>query len=546
MTRSAPRLALAFVFVLSLVAGAARAAASARPIAVSYVSSGAVYLDAGRAEGLVPGARLKLVRGGETVAEVEVDFVAEHSASCKLATSTRPVWAGDRAVLLSTPATDAAAAPPPAAATPEPEVAREPYRYEPAPRGGALPWARSSGSVAFGYRTFSVTDGPSSTEASGRLSLRLREIAGKPLELRVRLRGRRIEREGYGRSVATSQDSDRLYELSLAYEPPEGRFSLRAGRLATGPFGGLGYLDGVLVQYRVVGGFHLGAFGGARPDLADLGFETAGSKYGAFVRFATARDARPAYAEILIGGVSERARGGDVSRDFLTVESRFGSGNRWWLFERAEIDLNRGWRREVAGKGSEVSNAALSASLRLGQSWRASLSYDQRRNYLTWETRPLPEEVFTRYFREGGRAALEWQSRRGWNASLAVGQERADSIDEPTDSATLSLLKSGVFGTPLMLGGDGSYYSGGSAEGWVASLRARWAFRGGHDLGLTLGASEATFPGLEATDPRTNEWVRLSGTVQLPFRLYLYGEYELATGDDFEGDRALLELAYRF
>jgi hypothetical protein len=548
MTRSALRHAAGIALALALALGdAAHAAAATRPIAVSYVSSGAVYLDAGRAEGLAPGARLKLVRGGETVAEIEVDFVAEHSASCKLVSSTRPVWSGDRAVLVSSPGAaegDAPATPMPGA--PEPEVASEPYRYSPAPRGGALPWAKRSGSLAVGYRTFSITDGPSSTESSGRLSLRLREIAGKPLELRVRLRGRRTEREGYGRSVATRQSSDRLYELSLAYDPPEGRFSFRAGRLAAGPFGGLGYLDGVLAQFRIGRRFFLGAFGGARPDLTELGFDTAGSKYGAFVRFATERDARPAFAEIVLGGVSERARGGDVSRDYLTVESRFGSGNRWWLFERAEIDLNRGWRREVAGKGSEVSNAALSASLRLTPSWRASFSYDQRRNYLTWETRPLPEEVFTRYFREGARLALEWQSRRGWNASLAAGQERADEIDEPTDAATFTLLKTGVFGSPLMLGGDGSFYSGGSAEGWVASLRARWVFRGGHDLGLTLGASEATFPDLVGVEARANEWVRLSGTVQLPFRLYLYGEYELATGDDFEGDRAMLELAYRF
>ena len=59
MTRSLPRLAIAIVIAFALVAGAAaRAAAPARPITVSYVSSGAVYVDAGRAEGLVPGGGL--------------------------------------------------------------------------------------------------------------------------------------------------------------------------------------------------------------------------------------------------------------------------------------------------------------------------------------------------------------------------------------------------------------------------------------------------------------------------------------------------------
>jgi hypothetical protein len=413
------------------------------------------------------------------------------------------------------------------------------------PEAATLPWAAASGSLTLGFRSFSIADGPSSSETGGRLSLRLRDLARRPLELRIRSRGRRIERDGYGRSVAESQSIDRLYELSLAYDPPEGRFGFRVGRFATGPFAGMGYLDGALGEIRLGRRFAFGLFGGTRPDLEELGFDSAGSKYGAFFRYASPRDAGPAYAEVVLGGATERARGGDVSRDFVSLESRFGSGSRWWVVQRAEIDLNRGWRREATADSSQVSNAALAASLALSRRLRLSLSYDQHRNYLTWETRPLPEEVFSRYFREGGRASLEWTGTRGWGFLLSAGQERARDVDEPTDTAALSLSKGTLFGRPLFLGADYSTYSGGSAEGWVAGLRARWAFRGGHDLGLAFGASEATFPELDLAK-RTNEWIRLSGSAQLPWRLFAYFEYEVSTGDDLEGDRALLELGYRF
>ena len=150
--------------------------------------------------------------------------------------------------------------------TPEKEVisyCQGGYRAAPAER----PWASASGSVTLGFRTFSVTDGPSSAENGGRLSLRLRDLARRPLELRVRARGRRIERDGYGRSVAESQSVDRLYELSLAYDPPEGRFGFRVGRFATGPFAGMGYLDGALGEIRLGRRFAFGLFGGTRPDL---------------------------------------------------------------------------------------------------------------------------------------------------------------------------------------------------------------------------------------------------------------------------------------
>src|SRR5690606_22409765 len=145
------------------------------------------------------------------------------------------------------------------------------------------------------------------------------------LTFRVRLRSREIEREGYRSQLPTRQDSDRLYELSLVYDPPEGRFAVQIGRLGASRFSTLGDLDGLLGEVRLGAGFSVGAFGGSRPDLADLGFATAGEKYGAFARWASAeRDGRSGFAEVLIGGVTEKSDEGETSRDFVAIESRFG------------------------------------------------------------------------------------------------------------------------------------------------------------------------------------------------------------------------------
>ena len=543
--------ALALALALQLVAWAA-ARATPPAISVTYVSAGAVYLDAGRAEGLAIGSLLRVVRGSEKVADLEVDFVAEHSASCKVVTALGEIRKGDRAVVDSTPAADPAAGGETAPAASEPTVEqRAPLPvvgHDSTAYAPKRPALLASGTLAIGARTFSVSGGPSSRESNGRLSLRLSNIAGQPLELRVRTRARRITRDGYGPSVDRTQDSDRLYELSLSWAPERSRFSLQLGRLVGGPFGSLGYTDGALAQFRLTRSFSVGAFGGARADYTDLGFGAEGTRYGGFLRFATPSgpEAGPGFAEVVLGGATETAKGGEESRDYVTVESRFGSGGRWYIFQRAEIDLHRGWRKEVTGDSSQISNAAISASFRISQSLRASLSYDQRRNYLTWETRPRPEEVFTRIFREGGRVALDWQRSSGWYASVGAGVERADDVDGATNSAFLTLMKANAFGSPLTLGGDASFYSGGTADGWVADLRTSWSFRAGHDLGLTLGASSVTMSGDFGGDPRMNEWARLSGTLQLPLRFYVYGEYEYDTGDDLEGDHALVEVGYRF
>lgn len=548
-SRKSARFALALL-AWALYPAATPPAASAqtqRAITVTYVTNSAIYLDAGSAEGLAVGSRVKIVRDGAEIAEIEIEFVAEHSASGREVRLLGTVRSGDRAIVLSTPEAPESTPVAPGPVAPEPETPSAPvYAAAPEPYGEARPWARTSGSVAIGWRRLGSDFGPVSTETGGRLSLRLSEIAGRDLTFRVRLRSRETEREGYRSQLATRQDSDRLYELSLVYDPPEGRFAFQLGRLGASRFSTLGDLDGLLGEIRIGGGFSVGAFGGSRPDLADLGFETTGEKYGAFARWATReRDGRPGFAEILVGGVTEKSDEGETSRDFVAIESRFGSGSRWWIFQRAEIDLFRDWREREAGRTSQISNAAIAASFQLSPAWRASLSYDQWRNNLTWETRPRPEEAFTRYFREGGRVGLDWRGPDGWSVGFGGGLERADDIDDPTNSASISALKAESFGLPLLLGGDASFYSGGVAEGFVANLRARWAFAGGHDLGVTLGASEATLSDFDI-DPRSNQWLRLSGTAQLPYRLWVYGEYELQTGDDVEGDRAAVEVGYRF
>lgn len=520
----------------------------ARGLTVTYLSTGAVYVDGGRQEGLEPGSRLVVRRSGDKIAELEVLYVAEHSASCRVVSALSSIRQGDAAVLASVPAESVAEAPPaavPEPARPVPEPLPAPVA-NPSPRR-SVPRTRASGAISYGFQQYRNGGAVSSggfDEGTGRLSLRLRDLGGRPLDFRARMRSRTVTRSGFGLSGNRSEQSDRLYELSLTYAPEGGRFAWQVGRLGVSPFVGIGYLDGALGQVRLTRRFHLGAFAGSRPEVAELGLASIGQKYGAFVRYATAADEGPGYAEVVIAGIGEYAKAGAVSREYVSLESRFGSGSRWSLFARGEVDVNRDWRREMAGSATQVSNASISGSVRFRERWRWSLTYDQRRNYLTYETKPRPEDVFNLLLREGARTSLEYQGSRGLNVSAGVGLERQESGQDPTTSATLTVYHSNLFGWMLLGGADVTYYTGGVAEGYVASLRVRKYLRGGHDLGLTIGASETKVLG--AVAPRSNQWARLSGTLELPFRLYLLGEIEYSTGDDLEGTRYLAEIGRRF
>ena len=105
------------------------------------------------------------------------------------------------------------------------------------------------------------------------------------------------------------------------------------------------------------------------------------------------------------------------------------------------------------------------------------------------------------------------------------------------------MTKNNLFGWGLFAGADASTYTGDLADGYVATLRLRKFLRGGHDLGLTLGASEAT---LQLGEPRANQWIRVSSSMELPYDFYLIGEVEYNTGDDLKGERYSLEFGYRF
>src|SRR6185369_6914653 len=83
-------------------------------------------------------------------------------------------------------------------------------------------------------------------EQAARADVAARDIMGLPLEARVRMSGRRIERDGLrSLTVKANETRQRLYEAAMTWAPAGGAFSAAAGRMGGGAFAGMGYLDGV-------------------------------------------------------------------------------------------------------------------------------------------------------------------------------------------------------------------------------------------------------------------------------------------------------------
>ena len=521
---------------------------------VKYRSAANAYLDGGRSAGLDVGDRLRVVSGTDAVAELEVVYVAEMSASCKVVSETRPVRAGDVAVRLGAPraAAPAKEAVPaaPAAAAASAEPAPSPSPEEPKASG---PWARVRGSASFGYYK-SWDDSESNydyEERTARLDLGLYDIGGRPLSFSVRGRSREdVRARALSSRTPQSERTDRLYELALRYEPPSDAFGLEVGRIGIYRFVGIGYLDGFLGRYRPLPDVQVGAFGGRVAEIESLSPDGTGSKYGGFVRLAPGgRWARGGH-DVMLAFVRENADG-EVSRQYLSLESRFGNGSRWSIFERAELDLNTGWRQDVAKKSTQLSNVSLSGNLRVAGSAWAFVSYDGRRNYRYYRNRYVPEEVFDDLLHTGLRAGINLSRPGGFGATAGFGM----SLKEPDPrhpeldianaySGNVGVRHADLLSTGFSVGLDGTGFSNGYTEGGLVMARLGRRFGGGHMVDLSYGRSVYRVKVTE--EDRTTQWLRLVGRGELGRRVYLQGDFEYDTGDDLEGPRGFLELGILF
>jgi len=546
-----------FLFVLLLLFPiAAQAQSGSAPFSVRYRTPDTIYLDSGKGSGIDVGDRLEVLRDGNVIATIEVIFAADSSASAKVLTERQPVQTGDRVRLVGD------AAPPtqpeaPRMETPEPSRApsgEQPYENT----RSRLSRTRVTGAVTFDWESFSngADEERSFDRTVGRLNLRVRDIAGTPLQLRLRARSLEISREGeLDNGLLSSESRDRLYEAALIYDEPDGRFAVRAGRLGTSPFIGLGYLDGVLAEARLGAGFAVGGLYGRRPDLEELGFRSTGQKLGAFVRFEPRTEARESERDmgLLLAGIREEGDLG-ISREYVTVESRFDSGSRWSFFQHAEVDLNTDWREQRADNQTTLSTLSLTALGRLTSRSRLAVTYDRFERYFTEEDRIQPDELFDRLWRQGLRVSWQTERSEGLNISFQGGlRRREEGIIDPrlglleareTYSLGFGVHHPRLPGLGLSIGTNVLGFTSDSAEGLLVTARAGRRLSAGHEISVSLGGN-AYRTAFE--EERTLAWGRAALWLELPLDLFGQAEIEILRGDeDLQGQRLRLGLGYRF
>jgi hypothetical protein len=249
---------------------------------VTYLSSGMVYVSAGRLAGVQDSTVLFAVKSRDTIATLKVLAVSSKSASCRIVTAKRDLVVGDSIVGL---------------------VIRPPVLTSSAPRldSAARSNARGAGNLSgvtagqkekpaislqgragFQYFTTQFDNEAYNINQPG-LALGFRATARDiPLSLQIYGNLRTLSRGGNNPFAGNLSNQSRIYRLSLDYDDHSNVMAL--GRILSYYAPSIGSIDGVSYARRV-GDFLFGTSLGFQPDAKQQGVSTDTRKMVLFAHY---------------------------------------------------------------------------------------------------------------------------------------------------------------------------------------------------------------------------------------------------------------------
>ncbi len=528
--------AQAIVIALALL-WAGLAAAVEVTSSVKYISAEHVYLDSGSLKGLAVGQVGNVVRDGQAIGELEIVFVAEHSASCVISSQVQGLLAGDTVVF-------EVAADAPVVASPR-QARRQRTRNAgttaDAPRRKAKP--RLRGSIAMQWDHGEESDDGDLQTDTYRLPFRLRaQDVWRGFDFRTRGSFRRLERGGFSANTPTGEWRNRIQEVALVRDGREQIWHLALGRIGGRMTNAAGPFDGVAVNRRMGPATRLGVFGGFAPEWGSLGFGTDDHLLGADFHF-NRRTAQGRSLDLVLAGIG-RYRSGEISREYVTMTTTWRGTQGLTLLQAAELDFNRGWRKDAGANTVELSSFAFTGRYQFNRQLAADLGYDNREPVRTWETRSLPDSLFDDAGRKGLRAGVRLRPVGRVTVNLSGNLRRDDRSGEDITSWNARFSAPGVVGKRVVVHGGLRSFDGPWLSGWAPMLGVSAATASGYNLRAESGYYSYT--GNIDDSTRNNKWALLGVGKDLSAKVSAAVEYRQDWGDDIVGRRWFLELRRRF
>ncbi|RMH64412.1 MAG: hypothetical protein D6677_04970 [Calditrichaeota bacterium] len=529
---------IGLILLLVLAPATALFAQGKTVFAVKYISAENVYLNGGARDSLAQGDECTVLHNGKEIARLRVAYVAGHSASCEILEKKEPISAGDRVVVVrraprvsnkkkeKTEAVKQAA----------PVKKRKRQRRSAGPKiSGYLSaqWYRFD-DLGAGNRDFN--------QPTFRFSLRARRLFGDAYTLRIKARSRYDQRRYASRTgIPDKEWHNRLYEVSFRYENENAPFNYAVGRVFSNAFSGVGYIDGLMAQHNINTNWRWGLFGGIQPEWQYADVSATIQKYGVFASYSLGDFRTRRFASTL--SLAGAYHNSEVSREFMYWQNSYTVGSRLYLFQSLELDLNRDWKQTTTHESVSMTGLYLNGRYQFNNQWSLGMSYDNRKNYLTWFSRDLADSLFDDAFRQGLRLSVNGRLFRNFrvygNAGLRHRQDQPDITWSYMAGVNWNRIMRTAFNFNFRYAGFNNFYT----IGVNPTVSAGWRMRGGHQLRASYGYYGYTLKADQSFNQR--QWMRFNADFELPVRIFLSSEYQYEWGDDLNGQRFFIELGYR-
>jgi hypothetical protein len=430
--------------------GAAQAPAPARRtvFSVRYVAKGAVYIDAGSAEGIVPGMVVELSRRApgaavideQKVATAVVTAVASASAVCEIRSQKVEPLKGDLARLSNADETSRIRADLDqgrrhylqvlsfTAGDPLEEEVRE---YIPRPPLEEVD--RIRGRIAF-ERT-AILDHDSTVGGSSENGAVIRIDWS-------RINGSYWTLTGYWRGSLTSSQSsqqttlldlmNRTYQIGLFYSNPKSPWRLGIGRLILPWSSSLGAIDGAYGARQLKHGVTVGMFAGTNPDPTQWNYAPNRQTIGSFLNYETGSYDNVHWSSTV--GVAFSRINWRPERQYLFIENNFSVGRTFSIFQSAQADY-RNPKLMNGQTGAQLSQSFITFRYTPDKRISFDLSDNYFRGVPTFDTRLIGTGLLDQYLFTGVNggfraepieklliAATFGTSRRNGDTSHALNQ----------------------------------------------------------------------------------------------------------------------------
>lgn len=510
----------ALAWSLAFVASVAGAQPTPQWAQVTYISGATIYVDAGSRQGLRERDRLEVVRGGQVVAELTVDFLSSSRAACSVASSAAAPAVGDSVRFVATPE-------PAVAATASPAAASAARRRRDALRG------------RIGLRYVMVDPGEGRpTWSQPALDLRLdgSQLGGTPLGVVADVRAYRERRGATGRGAGAST---RVYQGHLTWSQPNRPMQVSVGRQLTPALSTMGIFDGVTVEAV---GKHVsgGTVAGAQPDAISFGLSGLVREYGAWVQAHNA-PGEPASWSVTLAGIGSYDRG-NIDREYGYAQAMVTT-RRISLFATQELDVNRGWKRDLEGGAATPTSSFAMLRLAPVDAFSVNVGYDNRRNVRLYRDFVDPEIEFDDTFRQGGWAGVSVTPGTHVRLNADARQSRgSSSSDATTVTGSLSLVRLTRLGVGMQ--GRFSRYAGTVASGRLQSASVEvnpW-----NVMRIEVGGGTRVDAQVVTDGLRTLTWRDLSADAVLWRSLFVMASVYEERGDLGRSRQGYLSLSWRF